>query len=61
MPQELSAVTWEVNLEAVRKIAAELEKSGRSDVPLSVDLQEGYDERLEECIEVCPSVVRAQS
>jgi 2-methylisocitrate lyase-like PEP mutase family enzyme len=45
-------LTLEVNLAAISKIAARMEKERRSgDVPLTVDLQGGYQEKLQEVVE----------
>jgi len=45
-------LTLEVNLAVISKIAARIEKEGREgDIPLTVDLQDGYGENLQEVIE----------
>lgn len=52
-------LTLEANLEACRKIGEELKKSGKAEqIPFSVDLQEGYGDRLVEAIEVGFRAVR---
>jgi len=45
-------LTLEDNFSAISKITARIEKEGRAaDVPLTVDLQDGYEDKLQDAIE----------